>query len=241
MYLTRHDIEMIACRVITAYKKLPALCGQQINKVQPELLIRDLLGLTMDYHFLSLNGDILGLTACSTITVPIYDNPDRPEYYRLDGHTVLIDKRLLSDQANVGRRHFTQVHEACHQIYRMLYPRRYMTTVASRQIHYCTSRRRIKDWEEWRTDTLTSAILMPYDMIRSNMIDFGLGDKIHRLNKVFDPNEYSRFCEMASYMGVSKQALSIRLQQLGLLEENYLENPYNLIDIYPDDVEDQNV
>lgn len=81
---------------------------------------------------------------------------------------------------------------------------------------------------------------MPYEMIRSNMTDFRLGNRIHRLNKVFAPNEYSRFCEMASYMGVSKQALSIRLQQLGLLEENHLENPYKLVDIYPD-AEDQNV
>lgn len=234
MYLTRYDIEMIACRVITAYRKLPSLCGQPINKVRPELLIRDLLGLTMDYHFLSPNGDILGLTACNATTVPIYDNLDHSEHYFLDGRTILIDRRLLSDHANIGRRHFTQIHEACHQIYKMLFPEQYMSSVALRQIHYCTRRRSIQDWEEWRTDTLTSAILMPYDMIRSNMADCGLGNKIHRLNKVFAPNEYNRFCEMASYMGVSKQALSIRLQQLGHLEENYLENPYELVEIYPD-------
>lgn len=119
MYLSRYDIEMIAKRVITAYKKLPALCGQQIRMVQPELLICDLLGLSMDYHVLSQKGDILGLTACSATSVRIFDNSNSPEYYYLDGRTVLIDKRLLSDRANIGRRHFTQVHEACYQIYKV--------------------------------------------------------------------------------------------------------------------------
>lgn len=239
MYLSRHDIEMIAQRVITAYKKLPALCGQRINKVQPELLICDLLGLSMDYHVLSMKGDILGLTACSATTVPIFDGPNSSEYYYLDGRTILIDKRLLSDQANIGRRHFTQVHEACHQIYKMLFPEEYMTNIALKQIHYCTDKRHIQDWGEWQTDALTSAVLMPYDMIRSNMADFGLGDKIHRLNRVFAPNEYNRFCEMANYMGVSEQALSIRLQQLELLEVNHLKNPYELVDIFPGE-EEQN-
>ena len=41
-------------------------------------------------------------------------------------------------------------------------------------------------------------------------------------------------------MEVSKQALAIRLQQLGLLKENYLKNPYELVDIFPDE-EEENV
>ena len=141
MYLSIYDIEAIANRVITAYKKLPALCGQQIKRIQPELLICDLLGLSMDYHILSPNGSILGLTACGTTTVPIFDKPDCSEYCHLDGKTILIDKRLLSDQANVGRRHFTQIHEACHQIYKMLFPEQYMSNVALRQ-------HRTKRWGE---------------------------------------------------------------------------------------------
>ena len=160
MYLSRYDIEAIANRVITAYKKLPALCGQQIKRIQPELLICDLLGLSMDYKMLSPHGNILGLTACSETDVPIYDNSDRSEYYHLDGRTVLIDKRLLSNQANIGRRHFTQIHEACHQIYKMLFPEQYMNNVASRQIHYCTTRQCVQDWEEWRTDALGLVLKM---------------------------------------------------------------------------------
>ena len=118
MYLSRYDIESIADRVITAYKKLPVLRGQRVNRVHPDFLIHDLLGLSMDYHVLSPTGDILGLTACDVAIVPIFDNSDHSDYYCLDGRTVLIDRSLLSDHASIGRRHFTQVHEASHQIFK---------------------------------------------------------------------------------------------------------------------------
>lgn len=39
---------------------------------------------------------------------------------------------------------------------------------------------------------------------------------------------------MAAFLGVSKQALAIRLKRLGLLKEDYLQEPYALLDIYPD-------
>lgn len=51
------------------------------------------------------------------------------------------------------------------------------------------------------------------------------------LNKVYCPAVYERFADMATFLGVSKKALSIRLRQLGLLEKDYLDNPYALTDI----------
>lgn len=54
------------------------------------------------------------------------------------------------------------------------------------------------------------------------------------LNKVFAHTEYRKFEQMADYMGVSKQALAIRLKRLSLLNFDYLEDPYALVDIYPD-------
>ena len=79
-HLSVGEIENIARRVITAYKRLPVLAGQQVSVVQPELLIKDLLGLSVEYHVLSTNGRILGLTACGKVGVPIYDDPCHPEY-----------------------------------------------------------------------------------------------------------------------------------------------------------------
>lgn len=234
-YLSVGEIESIARRVITAYRKLPALAGQQVSMVQPELLVKDLLGLSIEYHVLSSNGSVLGLTSCGEVGVHIYDDPDRPEYYFLDGKTLLVDSSLIADGANLGRYHFTLTHEGCHQIFRLLYPKEYIGCAARRQIHYCRQQSAAADgsWEEWRTNILTASVLMPEDMVRDNLEAFGLGGKQLVLNRVFARSDYERFAEMAAYMGVSKTALSIRLKRLGLLRADYLRNPYALVDIYP--------
>lgn len=236
-YLTKSDIEAIGQRVIAAYSRLPTVRAEQANKVHPELLVNDLLGLFTGYHILSRTGQVLGLTSCGEIGVPIYDDPEHPNYFFLDGKTLLIDKSLISEGANTGRYHFTLVHEACHQIYKMLFPKEYTNSVTKRQVHYCMQSPAPNSdyWEEWRTNALASAILMPVDMILHNMDDFGLGRELRMLNRVFAPTGYKQFEQMADYMGVSKQALSIRLEHLGLLKLNYLQDPYALVDIYPEE------
>lgn len=239
MYLSRDKIEAISRRIIRAYRKLPVLRGKMVNTVQPELLVHDLLGLSVEYHTLSPNGTILGLTACGEVGVPIYDDPCHPEYFFLDGRTLLVDSSLIAERANQGRYHFTLVHEGCHQIFRMLFPKEYTGYAARRQIHYCKPPPVTADgsWEEWRTNILTASVLMPEDMVRNNLEAFGLGGKQLILNRVFARLDYERFAEMATYMGVSKAALSIRLKRLGLLCADYLRNPYALVDIYPEEGE----
>lgn len=235
--LSRADIERIAGRIVTAYLKLPAVQEEPDGMIQPEILIRELLGLSVEYRTLSRNGSILGLTSCGEVLVTVYDDSGHPEYFPLDGKTLLIDSGLAAEGANEGRRHFTLIHEACHQIYRMLFPNAYAHDTAERRVHCCMAHRKptCRDWEEWRTDALASAILMPLDMVKDNMQVFGLGDRLRLLNRVFAPNEYDRFCKMADYMGVSKQALAIRLKQLGLLERDYLKDPFALVNIFPDE------
>lgn len=209
--------------------------------IQPELLARDLLGLTTEYHSLSKNGDILGLTVCGEVSVQIYDDPDHPEFFRLDGKTLLIDRNLVKDGANKGRYHFTLTHEACHQIFKMLFPREYVAPIRLRQIHYCSTTLTGNEdyWEEWRTNALTSAVLMPEEMVRGNMTAFGLGGKLRMLNRVYAAEEYRRFSDMAGHMGVSKQALAIRMKGLGLLGREFLQDPHALANVCPDDKEIQ--
>ena len=238
-HLSRKNIEVIANRIIAAYKRLPSLQGQNADMVQPELLVHDLLGLATEYHMLSKNGGILGLTACGEVDVRIYDDPRHPSYFHLDGRTLLIDRDLIKEGANKGRYHFTLTHEACHQIFKMLFPREYTVPVRLRQIHYCIDppARGEDYWEEWRTNALTSAVLMPENMVRSNMLSFGLGEKMPLLNRVYATENYNRFSDMADHMGVSKQALAIRLKGLGLLDRDDLQDPYALTDIHPDDAD----
>ena len=93
------------------------------------------------------------------------------------------------------------------------------------------------DWEEWRVNMLTAAILMPLDLLVKQMKAVGLYSKIRMLNRVFAPKEYQAFATMAENLGVSKAALSIRLKQLGLLTRNDLKDPYALVRIEPDEEE----
>jgi len=236
-HLSRAELERTAWSLVADYKRLPALEGKVVNRVDPELFARKLLGLSVEYHVLSPDGSVLGETACEPIGVPIFDAPDHPEHFFLDGRTVLIDQSLIERKANKGRYHFTLIHEACHQILGMLFHTDIGRGSPRNRIHYCVEGNQDGDdyWDEWRANTLASAILMPADMVRANMKEFGLGDEIGRLNKVFSPREFTRFCKMTDFMGVSHQALSIRLMQLGMLKErnNYLDNSYRLVDVFP--------
>ena len=73
---------------------------------------------------------------------------------------------------------------------------------------------------------------MQEDLVRQALLLFGLPEEgIQMLSKVYCPAVYERFADMATFLGVSKKALSIRLRQLGLLEKDYLDNPYALTDI----------
>lgn len=68
------------------------------------------------------------------------------------------------------------------------------------------------------------------------MIAFGLGEKLHMLNQVYAAEEYMRFSDMADHMGVSKQALAIRMKGLGLGECEFLQDPHALVNVCPDDI-----
>jgi hypothetical protein len=57
------------------------------------------------------------------------------------------------------------------------------------------------------------------------------------LNALWRPREYKRFCDMCVLLGVSRQALSIRMKELGLLGESYLGCPNAILDVMMEDDE----
>ena len=232
-YLSRNDIERIAADVIRDYRKLPALQGQELERISPQLLIQ-MLGLTVEYWQLSLDGSLLGVTSCRKAIAPIYVDGE-PDYLPIDEKTLLIDSSLNTVRANIGRRNFTLTHEACHQILFMLYPQEYRQS--AKLFYYSTRTRPFDNWEEWRANALTAAVLMPADIVRRNMRKCGIGEKIIRLNRWFAGLEYEAFCNVAATMRVSREALAIRMQQLGLLERNELANPLKGAAITMDDDE----
>ena len=234
-YLSRNDLEKIATRVFNDYKHLPRFIGQQVDRVDPEILACGLCGLHIDHFHLSKDRSILGMTTFQEIGVEVYDDSGQPCLYYLDGKTLLIETDLKDDPALYGRYHFTMAHETAHQILADLYPTN--RVIQNRIIYYqgLSTRYPICDWDEWQADNLASALLLPLEIVHGALRRFNLEHGIDILNKVYRPKEYKLFCEMAEFLGVSKQAMSIRLKRLGLLKKEYLQNPYALADVEKED------
>lgn len=241
MYLSRDEMEAISERVLKAYEKLPSQAGGPMTAIDPEALASELLGIKVEYHRLSKYGSVLGLTVLGDTFIEVYDN-DIPEMVPIDGKTVFIDDSFLADDANVGRRNFTIAHEISHQILCMLFPKAYQEAVMKRTV-FCyapgvMTRGNKSNWAEWQSNGLAALLLQPEHLVRGYMKLFGLGEKIPLLNRIFAPNEYEAFSLIAEKLGVSKSALHIRMKQLGVIERDYFENPYELVTVYKDDDED---
>ena len=201
-YLSRNDLETIGGRVIAAYKRLPAISGQALERVDIDFLCQELLGLRIDYARLSLNGEKIGLTSSCDIGVEVFPkdpNSTEEQYYMLDGKTILIESDLMKEGANIGRRNYTVSHESCHHILKMLFPHDYGAQASGRSVHCCyRSNRGNGDWEEWQVETLAAMILLPPECVVRSMERFGLGTQMRLLNRVFAPADYKKRNNLAA-------------------------------------------
>jgi hypothetical protein len=232
--LSRFDLEEIAGRVFRAYTKLPEIVDQPLFRVEPEVLCEQLLGLKIDYRGLSIDGSVLGLTSYEKVGIELPNQNGNREMYILDGKTVLIEERLRTREGQDGRRNFTITHEASHQILKMLYPADY----GEQKIHCCranaASKSPITDWEEWQSNTLAAAILLPKVLVEQAMCCCNVPDGIRILNRIYAKRDYDCFVAMTEMLGCSKSALAIRMKGFGFLGESYLNDPYRLIDVEVD-------
>ena len=222
-YLSKDDIEKIAAKVICQYKVqyVPERCMCYTVDVN---VLAEMLGLKIEYVNITRDGSILGQTSSGRVWTEIYDDNMNKLFIELDGSTILVDKRLLSSAKIAGRKNFTIAHEISHQIIKRLYPEMYDT----QNRIFCDYRRSTKpkkeivDWREWQADALAAALLLPLDVLQDSMFVFGLGEKMKMLSRKYSSTNFGFFCEMADYLQVSRTALSYRMEQLGLLDNNRL-------------------
>ena len=222
-FLSRNDIEQIAQPIVEMYKQAHVPRYRLCYMVDPTKLA-DVLGFKVQYAYLTQDGSILGETASVPLWTTIINTTVGETFYFLDGKTILIDKRLLCNSQMIGRKNFTIAHEIAHLILNARYPEMY----GSQYRKFCAyrkteqNRKTISDWYEWQADVLAAALLLPPDALDESMFLFCLGSKVKVLSRKYSQYTYENFCRMAEYLQVSKTTLAYRMEQLGLLERNYL-------------------
>ena len=227
-YLSRRDIEIIADKIIDKYKQLPDVDGKCLYRVEPDKLIGELLRLTVEYKHLSVDGTLLGEYISDEVEIEVYDDCNEPEMFNTNENTLLIETDLHEDIGQTGRCNFTKMHEAGHYILDRI------NLDIKCKVHYYrlnSNEHKVTNWYEWQADTLASYLLMPKECIMRCLHEFGIDNGIEVLNSVYCQKDFTKFIKMAEFMGVSKQALSIRLKQMGLLKECYLDSPKRMLDI----------
>ena len=236
-HLSRYDLECIAHRITKRYYRMLGVGAGELTPIDPILLSEEIIKLRVSFAPLSVDGSILGLAAFDDVDLDIVTSDGNTTTHHLHNRDIVIDTGLQQSDC-LGRCNFTVAHEAGHHILNLMFPNDY-GPICNRKTHIMYRRsKEAHDWIEWQSDNLASPLLMPVPLVLQSLAYFGFRENIvEMLNKVFRPKEYERFCDMADYMCVSKQALSIRLQQLGILsrDKNYLANPYELLRIYCDE------
>lgn len=209
-YLSRDQIEQMAETVLCRYRAECLPQKKLCYRVDPTELA-EMLGFSVDYHHLTKNGSVLGMTASVPMWASICDDGGSRIFYELDGHTLLIEKRLLLPNLT-GRRHFTIAHELAHQIINRSFPGEFC---ADNRIccdyRRSTPCRKVSNWHEWQADALASSLLLPQDAVLDAMFIYGLGEHIKVLSRKYSEYRYLRFCEMAEFLQVSRTALAFRI------------------------------
>lgn len=235
LMFSRRDLENMSRKLLSQYLRRSQA---QHDRIDPEDFAKTMFGIEYEFRKLSTTGEVLGMTSFDDFGVEVWDAEGTPEWFCLDRYTALIDLCLM-EEGQEGRRHFTMMHEAAHQILRIFFPSEYGVQYRTMPVRYYLAtpmRGRVTDWEEWQANVLASSLLLPRELILKHMDRLGL-KPIRILNKRYAIREYELFSSMAETLGVSRQALAIRMKQLGLLEREYLRNPDDLLNVYMEDDE----
>lgn len=207
MVLSYNQIDEIAGGITASY------CTDAFKPVDIEGLLKELLGISVEYYTLHPKGLILGM--CSNIPqmVKVKDG-DEVILAQLNDKVIFIESSLQNPRLQ-GRKIFTIAHEGGHHFLFLLEGRKDVT--AHRYYRELPEKRGF-NWDEWQADAMASCLLMPRENV--NFL-FNLFFQCGHIDKItpFKRNEYSIFSMLADLFGVSKTAMAIRLKKLNLIDE----------------------
>ena len=197
LFYRTSTLECIARQTLNKYNTL-YLSGQP-GAVPLEHIIEDIFNLDIDYMRLTIAGDELGRMIYDNGYTTRY-NPDKDDYelVRVQTGTMLIEALLLKNPVLHGRYRFTLAHELAHWI---LHKKLFEGTGIAAATYKTDS---LDDNSvEWQANYLAKAILMPVGQVK----------------RAFYPliTDNNKIKKLADIFEVSKQAMEIRLTELGLI------------------------
>ncbi len=196
-FISTELLEHIARRVLSKINGLYYLLDPQ--PVPIEKIIENVFGLTIEYMRLTVPGHELGrMVYDNGYTTRFNADTDKYELVCVTAGTMLIEALLLEYPHCYGRYRFTLAHELAHWIlHRKLYTGTKLAAAFSMDIP-------TKNRVEWQANYLAKAMLMPISQLKRAF--YGIPG-----------NEESKISTLAQIFEVSKQAMQIRLKELGLI------------------------
>ena len=188
------------------------------------------LGLTADPQRLTPDMHIYGLMAFSDGYWWVWPNEEEqksgiylPRKHNVAKGTFLIDDRIAAPDANVGWRNFSVLHECFHWI---IHPKVFSRQEVVYQLHCSKNNMRISDRKsnmtgieltEWQANVAASYFLMPPDAVKLGFCEVFEIECSRVLPIQFTPLDGNRLKRLADSFSASIRAISIRLEELGLM------------------------
>ncbi len=237
MILSRQDIDTIADQILLDFQSHFHGYGQ-FPRTDIDLLASAYLDLQVHYHTLSVDGNLLGVTAYDAVDVRV----DQDRTLHLERDTVLLERQFLDRRGTpkqwdslARRRAFTLAHECSHQIIFRMETAAVKDELRKRYSgchrYDCRELKNHEDWNEWQADTLGAALLMPRMYIQKYFVEYQQNQPLVSYGGAYAARERLAITHLMSFFGVSKSALEIRLKGLGYLKilPRYLyHDPWNI-------------
>lgn len=237
--LSKKDLEGYAIEFLEGYNK------GLLQKAQPtpiEDILEMHLALEMDYQKLEVDKSILGLTCFADGYLGVYNEKSGLETIFVKKNTVIVDNELAEDKSMEGRYRFTCSHEASHWLlHRHMFEKDEnqicMFDNSEAKVIKCLNRnieniflyydfKTDGEWIEWQADYLGGAILMPSPSMYQAFTELLEKLSIHQYyifvdNQSCNIKNYRTVVNELSYkFNVSKKAVQVRLDKLGLIKRD---------------------
>lgn len=211
--ITNKDLWNLANRVLKFYRTRMNITSETYY-VDVEVLA-GLLGYRIQNVNLGEDADIMGFTAFDPAVLDLSDQNGYLVTLAVDANTIVLNES--NKDSCFGRYRFTSAHEVAHLILDMVYHLNYKVRYRGDPRVIKNMNNSVFDYEEYIANRLASYLLIPDNALRIKFKEYFDRSRVDIISPFDNTGNYSKFCKLADYFGVSHEALGIRLQQTGML------------------------